>query len=82
MQKVIEQLGLVESDTKALIVNLTVENGIKTEIVKECEDHLQVRLLKEDIEDNKDSIEDAKLTLKEINQAYEILAFSYDMTKK
>jgi len=82
MQKVIEQLGLVESDTKALIVNLTVENGIKTEIVKECEDHLQVRLLKEDIEDNKDSIEDAKLTLKEIDQAYEILAFSYDMTKK
>jgi len=82
MQRVIEQLGLVESDTKALIVNLTVENGIKTEIVKECEDHLQVRLLKEDIEDNKESIEDAKLTLKEIDQAYEILAFSNDMTKK
>jgi hypothetical protein len=82
MQRVIEQLGLVETDTKALIVSLTVENGIKTEIVKECEDHLQVRLLKEDIEDNMDSIEDAKLTLKEIDQAYEILSFSNDMAKK
>jgi len=82
MQRVIEQLGLVEADTKALIVNLTVENGIKTEIVKECEDHLQVRLLKEDIEDNKDSIEDAKLTLKEIDQAYEVLSFRNDMAKK
>lgn len=82
MQRVIEQLGLVEADTKALIVNLTVENGIKTKIVKECEDHLQVRLLKEDIEDNEDSIEDAKLTLKEIDQAYEVLSFRNDMTKK
>ena len=82
MQRVIEQLGLVETDTKALIVNLTVENGIKTEIVKECEDHLQVKLLKEDIEDNKDSIEDAKLTLREIDQAYEVLSFRNDMTKK
>ncbi|MBI9013621.1 MAG: hypothetical protein JEZ08_15415 [Clostridiales bacterium] len=82
MQRIIEQLGLVEADTKALIVSLTVENGIKSEIVKECEDHLQVRLLKEDIEDNKDSIEDAKLTLKEIDQAYEILSFSADISKK
>ena len=82
MQRVIEQLGLLETDTKSLIVSLTVENVIKTDIVKECEDHLQVRLLKEDIEDNKDSIEDAKLTLREIDQAYEVLSFRNDMAKK
>lgn len=76
MLRVIEQVELIESDVKALIVNLTVENVTKNEIVKECEDHLQVRLLKEDIQDNENSIEEAKLTLEEIEEALGLLVLS------
>jgi len=76
MLRVIEQVELIESDVKALIVDLTVENVTKNEIVKECEDHLQVRLLKEDIQDNENSIEEAKLTLEEIEEALGLLVLS------
>lgn len=82
MIRIIEQIGLLKSDVKALIVELTVENVTKKEIVKECEDHLQVRLLKEDIQENDESIEEAKLTLEEIDQVLEILVLTNDMANK
>lgn len=82
MQRVIDQLNLLKSDFKDNISDLAVENNIKTDIIAECKDSFQVNLLKNDIVENIECIEDFKITIVEIDQAVEILVLINDMTKK
>ena len=82
MQRVIDQLNLLKSDFKDNISDLAVENNIKTDIIAECKDSFQVNLLKNDIVENIECIEDFKITIVEIDQAVKILVLINDMTKK
>lgn len=82
MQRVIDQLNLLKIDFKDSISDLVVENKMKNDIIVECEDIFQVNLLKEDIVENIDCIEDFKVTIVEIDQVVELLVLANDMTKK
>ncbi|MBI9015356.1 MAG: hypothetical protein JEZ08_24190 [Clostridiales bacterium] len=82
MQRVIDQLNLLKSDFKDSMSDLVVENKIKSDIIAECEDAFQVNLLKEDIVENIECIEDFKITIVEIDQVVEILVLANDMAKK
>lgn len=81
MERVIEKLNLVKVELKDLIVDLTVSNRKLKEIVSECKDNFETRLIEENYKDNEAIIEDSKIDIFEINDAIEILTLSINMKK-
>lgn len=82
MNRVIEHLGLVKMDLRDTISSKVIENSLLDEIVDECKDELRVKLVSESIVDNEDIIDDAKRSLKEIDEAIEILQAFIKMNNK
>ncbi|MCH4891209.1 hypothetical protein EZV73_26760 [Acidaminobacter sp. JC074] len=82
MTRVIEQLELSKIDLKDAIADKIIENSVLEQIVTECKDELEVKFIKECIDDNEDIIKESKEILVEVNEAIEILSICLDSKKR
>ena len=73
MFRIIEHLDLVKDDLRVAIADKTIENKFLSEMILECEDHLEVKKIKKDFESNEDIISESKAALIEVDDAIEIL---------
>ena len=82
MFRIIEHLDLVKDDLRVAIADKTIENKFLSEMILECEDHLEVKKIKKDFESNEDIIIESKAALIEVDEAIEILKVCSEDKKK
>ncbi len=82
MFRIIEHLDLVKDDLRVAIADKTIENTLFSEMILECEDHLEVKKIKKDFESNEDIISESKATLIEVDDAIEILKICSEDKKR